>query len=94
MKFNPEYINTIGEGNELLYFIVGGAALIFAGSLVVRNMNEDRKLEVSKRHHPKGVGYTDINEQLRHMTKKQKKFVPDFGGKFYPFSPLKHGRRK
>ena len=70
----------------VFYFLFGAAALVGVGSLILRELNEDHKLEVSQRHHPKGVGFTNINKQMKHLRNITKKIVPHIDENYYEYS--------
>ena len=78
--------NVVGHNGELGYFLLGAAVLVAGAAFALRVANEDNKLETTKRHHPKGVGFTGINHQLNHMRNITKKVSPHIDKNYYEYS--------
>ena len=72
--------------SSVMFYILAGVAAVGVSSFILRELNEDNKLEVSQRHHPKGVGFTNINKQMQHLRNITKKIVPHIDENYYEYS--------
>ena len=85
--------NELGfEGTPVVYLCIGIIAL-FGAVCGARIYSADNKIEKSKRHHPKGIGFTNINSQKEYLRNITKKFAPNLDEKYYEYSrhnPLRH----
>lgn len=63
------------QGTPMKYFLCG-VALLIAGTAIARQFDVDNKIENTKRHHPKGIGYSGINHQMDLMREQTRKLVP------------------
>lgn len=85
-RFPSQISTNLGfEGAPLMYAAIGAAVLV-GGIFIARTMNEDRKLENTKRHHPKGIGYTSINKQMDHFRNITKKVSPNIDENYYEYA--------
>ena len=82
----PVNMHQVADTSNVIMYIIGGAVAIGVASLVLREINTDNKLEVSQRHHPKGVGFTSINKQMKHLRNITKKIVPHIDENYYEYS--------
>ena len=85
-RFPPNIANVIGQNGELGYFLLGAAVLVAGAAFALRAAHKDNKLETTKRHHPKGVGFTGINHQLNHMRNITRKVSPNIDKNYYEYS--------
>lgn len=85
-RFLPQIQTELGfEGAPLTYMACGIACLV-AATFIARKFSKDRKIENTKRHHPKGIGYTSINQQLDHLREITKKVSPNLDENYYEYS--------
>ena len=84
----------VADTSNVIFYILAGAVAIGVGSLLLREFNEDNKLEVSQRHHPKGVGFTAINKQMNHLRNITKKISPKIDENYYEYSRHNPSRQR
>ena len=94
MRRFPSTLNTeLGfEGSPTYIFCVGVVGLIGL-AVAARYITEDTTIEKSKRHHPKGLGYTTINQQKDKLRDITKKVQPNIDENYYEYSrhnPKRH----
>ena len=80
------------EGAPIIFTCLGVVALVGA-AFAARYLGEDKKLEATKKHHPKGIGFTSMNHQKELLRKATKKIAPNLDENFYEYSrhnPLRH----
>jgi hypothetical protein len=80
----------IGFEGAPMYYMVGGVLFLVLGTLVARAVFEDNKIESTKRHHPKGIGFTGIDQQKEHKRLKAVKVSPNIDENYYEYSRKKH----
>ena len=94
MRRFPSVIQThLGfEGKPMMVACLGVAGLV--GAIVLaRCLYEDNKLEATKRHHPKGIGFTSMNHQKELLRKVTRKISPNLDENYYEYSrhnPIRH----
>ena len=80
------------EGPPTAYVCMGFVSLIGL-AVLARYVYEDNKIESSKRHHPKGIGYTSINRQKDNLRDATRKVSPNLDENYYEYSrhnPKRH----
>ena len=87
-RFPPNPTQTLGyEGTPMLMLGVAFAAIL-GTAYILRVSQTESNVEISKRHHPKGVGFTGINKQIDKLHNKVKKFNPKIDENFYEYSRM------
>ena len=85
-RFPPIMNKSLGfEGAPMMIACLGVVGLIGA-VVVARYVSEDNKLEATKKHHPKGIGFTAMNAQKEILRKATKKIAPNLDENFYEYS--------
>ena len=73
------------EGAPMMVCCLGVAGLV-AAIVIARYVYQDNKLESTKQHHPKGIGFTGINQQKEHLRKITRKTSPNLDEHYYEYS--------
>ena len=83
----------LGFEGAHMTFLIGGCIFLGSAIVVARYLTEDRNIEESIKHHPKGIGYTGINKQKDFLRKMTKKISPNLDEHYYEYSrhnPMPH----
>ena len=90
----PEVIQefTLQDGLPMKWIFTGICVLI-VGSVISRAISDDKKFEVTKRHHPKAVGYTGINHQMDVMNENVMNMIPFAPANKFEYSTKRHRKR-
>ena len=92
-RFRPVMQTELGfEGAPMMIACLGVAGLV-GTILLARYVHQDNKIESTKRHHPKGIGFTSMNAQKEHLRKITRKTSPNIDEHYYEYSrhnPLPH----
>ena len=88
-RFRPNPGAMYGYPSFPMIYFVGGAAVFAAAIYYYRQTNPDTKLGVFKKHHPLGVGYSSINQQMDKLREITKKFSPSIDEHYYHYSRQK-----
>ena len=67
-------------------YLVCGLGLMLGIGVLARVLTADNKLEATKRHHPKSIGYTSLNKQMDLMREATQKITPNIDEHFYEYS--------
>lgn len=62
-RFPPNPQIELGFEGGPFVLVAAGFGLLVAACFVARYVSDDNQFETTKRHHPKGIGYTSINKQ-------------------------------
>ena len=85
-RFPNQMTTNLGfEGAPMMSVCLGITAIV-GGAFLSRYLFDDNKIEASKRHHPKGIGFTNINKQKELLRQKIKKFKPNLDESYYEYS--------
>ena len=79
----------LGYEGTPLKLLIGGVSLLVIGSIIARSINSENKIENTKRHHPKGIGYTSISNQMDNLRDKAYKTHPHIQDTNYEYSKLR-----
>lgn len=94
-RFPSQPLTTLGyEGYPMMIFM-GGVAALGLGIVALRLYHQDTKLENSKKHHAKGVGYSNVNKEMDHLRNITHKTSPHIDENYYEYSrfnPVNHRR--
>ena len=82
----------LGFSAKPMMVFVGTLSLLVFGSIIARTITTDNKIENTKRHHPKGIGYTSINNQMDKLREKAYKTFPKMDEHYWEYS--RQRRRK
>ena len=85
-RFPVVYNERLGFEGKPMVFLIGTISLLVVGSVVARAMTSDNKIEHTKRHHPKGIGYTSINHQMDNMRDKAQTITPKLDEHYWEYS--------
>ena len=87
MRRFPTIVETdLGFEGAPMAIVCGGVAILIGAAIASRYFNEDRNIEQSKRHHPKGIGYSSINKQKDWLRNTTKKVQPNLDENYYEYS--------
>lgn len=91
-RFPVQVQDSYGFEGPVISGFVLIAGIVVIGSLVARSVFADNKIENTKRHHPKGIGYTSLNHQMDLLREKTKKFSPNLVENYYEHSRVRKQR--
>ena len=85
-RFQPQFTQNLGFSGKPMMLFIGVASTLIIGSIVARTIYADNKIENTKRHHPKGIGYTSINNQLDKKRNHAYKLFPKMDEHYWEYS--------
>ena len=85
-RFPVVYQQHLGFDSTPTAFLLGFGSLLIIGSIIAKSYTADNKIENTKRHHPKGVGYTAINHQMDKLRDNAFRVFPKLDEHYWEYS--------
>ena len=77
---------SLGYEGTPFHMLMFGIGFLVVASMATRYITADNSMERTKRHHPKGIGYTSINKQKDKLHNMITKISPNLDETYYEYS--------